>query len=105
MNRRPVEIVWPERQQLVADPAMAILAALDATLHLAILSLAASHPCLGDPERPYYLPPQMPGDKAAPKVIAIGQKLQKALEAYRNAVVLDNQIKQERLGSFDDIPF
>ena len=105
MNNRPVELLWPERQQLCCDPALAILAALDATLALVILSLSASHPCLGDRERPYHLPPLMPSDKVAPEVISIGRKLQHALQAYRDAVVLDNQIKQERFGSCDDIPF
>jgi len=41
----------------------------------------------------------------APEVIAIGRKLQKALKDYRNAVIQDNQIKQERFGSADNIPF
>lgn len=105
MRRRKVQQLWPQREQLCSDPALAILAALDAVLDLVILSLIASHPCLSDPERPYYLPPLFPSDKAAPRVIAIGRKLQNALQDYRNAVIEDNQIKQERFGSGDNIPF
>lgn len=105
MSTRPVDELWPEHKQLVSDPALAILAALDATLALAILSLKASHPLLTDYERPYYPPPFLPSDKAAPKVISIGRKLQRALQTYRYAVARDNQIKQERLAAFDDTPF
>jgi len=105
MKRRKVQKLWPQREQLCSDPALAILAALDAILDLVILSLVASHPCLSDPQKPYELPTPLPSDIVAPEVIAIGRKLQNALKNYRNAVIKDNQIKQERFGSRDDIPF
>jgi hypothetical protein len=105
MMHRRVQQLWPQREQLCSDPALAILAALDAVLDLVIRSLVASHPCLSDPQKPYVLPPLLPSDTVAPEVIAIGRQLQNALRDYRNAVIQDNQIKQERFGSPDDIPF
>lgn len=105
MKHRKVQQLWPRKEQLCSDPALAILAALDAVLDLVILSLVASHPCLSDPHKPYELPPLLPSDIVAPEVIAIGRQLQKSLQDYRNAVIQDNQIKQERFGSGDNIPF
>lgn len=105
MTGRRVEVVWPNRDELCSDPALAILAALDATLGLAILSLAANHPCLSDCERPYYLPPLTPSDEIAEKLIPIGRKLQHALAAYRKAVAQENEAQRTQLPHCDEIPF
>jgi hypothetical protein len=102
---RRVHVVWPDRQDLCSDPPLAILAALDATLNLAILSLAANHPALSDCERPYYLPPLLPSDKIAEKLIPIGRKLQRALADYRKAITLENQAEQSAAVDNDDFPF
>ena len=102
---RPVQAVWPDRRELCGDPALAILAALDATLSLAILTLAANHPSLSDCERPYYLPPLSPSDKVAERLIPIGRKLQQALAAYRQAVAQENEAERAGLSSRNGIPF
>ena len=105
MTARRVEVVWPDREDLCSDPPLAILAALDATLSLAILSLAANHPSLGDCERPYYLPPLLPSDQIAEKLIPIGRKLQQTLAAYRKAVTQENNAERAGHPYGDDIPF
>lgn len=105
MTARRVQLVWPDREGLCSDPALAILAALDATLGLAILSLAANHPTLGDCERPYYLPPLSPSDKIAKKLVSIGGAFQHALAAYRNAIVEENEAERGELEYSDEIPF
>lgn len=105
MTGRRVQLVWPDREDLCSDPALAILAALDATLSLAILSLAANHPSLGDPERPYYLPPLLPSDQIAEEIISVGYKLQSALQAYRKAIILENDSEQGAFARLDEIPF
>ncbi len=105
MTGRRVQVVWPDRQDLCSDPSLAILAALDATLNLAILSLAANHPSLSDCERPYYLPPLLPSDKVAEKLIPIGRKLQHALAAYRKAIAQENQAERSAAADYDEIPF
>jgi hypothetical protein len=102
---RRVKLVWPDREDLCSDPALAILAALNATLSLAILSLAANHPSLADPERPYYLPPLLASDQIAEKIISVGYKLQSALQAYRKAIILENDSEQRGLTQSDDLPF
>ena len=104
-SRRRVEVVWPDRQELYSDPPLAILAALDATLNLAILSLAANHPRLSDWERPYYLPPLLPSDKVAEKLIPIGRKLQHALADYRKAIAQENQAERSDAADYDEFPF
>jgi len=105
MTNRRVEVVWPDRQDLCCEPSLAILAALDATLSLAILSLAASHPCLSDHERPYYLPPLMPSDLVAERLIPLGRKLQQALDNYRDAVAQENQGEKDDPDWSDELPF
>jgi predicted ATPase len=105
VTARPVQQVWPDREDLCSNPALAILASLDATLSLAILSLAATHPSLSDCERPYYLPPLSPSDKIAEKLVSIGCKLQHALDAYRKAIVEENEAERGDLTYSDEIPF
>jgi hypothetical protein len=105
VTTRRVEVVWPNREDLCSDPPLAILAALDATLSLAILSLAANHPCLSDCERPYYLPPLLPSDRAAEQLIPIATKLQQKLSAYRNAVAQENEAERRDSPFIDEVPF
>ena len=105
MTARRIEVVWPDREDLCSDPALAILAALEATLSLAILSLAANHPSLGDCERPYYLPPLSASDKIAEKLVSIGGTFQHALAAYRKAIVEENEAERGSLAYSDEIPF
>lgn len=99
------QVVWPDRKDLCSDPSLAILAALDATLNLAILSLEANYPHLSDRERPYYLPPLLPSDKVAEKLIPIGRKLQHALADYRKVIAKENQAERSTATDHDDFPF
>jgi len=43
---------WPTPAELDRDPELALLAALDDTLELALRALLAVHPQLGDPDAP-----------------------------------------------------
>jgi hypothetical protein len=105
VTSRRVRVVWPDPKELCRDPSLAIVAALDATLNLAILSLAVNHPALSDCERPYYLPPLLPSEKAAEKLISIGRKLQHALADYRKTIAQENQIQRSAVADHDDSPF
>jgi hypothetical protein len=105
VTARRIEVLWPDREDICTDPPLAILAALDATLSLAVLSLGANHPSLGDCERPYYLPPLSASDKIAEKLVSIGRTFQHALAAYRKAILEENEAEQAHLDHSDEIPF
>ncbi len=105
MTERRVQLVWPDREDLCSDPPLAILAALDATLSLAILSLAAHHPSLSDCERPYYLAALSQSDRIAEKLVSVGRTFQHALDAYRKAIVEENAAERDDFSPSDETPF
>jgi len=78
----------PSPTLLRDDPELAILAALDHTLRLAIDALVAIYPELTDPEPPPWRCETTPEGLAADHLIARGHALQQAIAAYR-AVLLD----------------
>ncbi len=98
--------LWPPPEDLCRDPVLAILAALDATLTIAIRALIAAHPYANDDERPYWAKPELsPSDRVAPDIVMIARRLQDALESYRNAIVIE--LRADRRGDPppDDMPF
>ena len=106
MTRSDSRPMWQPLDQLARHPTLAVFAVLDATLAIAIRALVALHPTLADPERPYYLPPRTPSDRAAPDVALLARRLQDALESYQNALVIETRDAHfDGTPPDDDIPF
>jgi len=76
----------PTPDDLVDAPELAILAALDHTLELAVSALACAHPELLDPERPYWLGSPTRAATIAQTLVRRTRELQRALRTYRGAV-------------------
>jgi len=96
---------WPQPDDLERDPVLAILAALDATIVIAIRALIAAHPYVNDDERPYWVKPELsPSDRVAPDIVMIARRLLDALESYRNAIVLKHRPSPDDSPQ-DDFPF
>jgi hypothetical protein len=81
----------PTPDDLVDAPELAILAALDRTLDLAVRALVCEHPELADPERPYWLPHASPLTTAAQTLVDQTHDLKQALIAYREAIQIRRQ--------------
>jgi hypothetical protein len=79
---------WPTPAQLDRDPELAILAALDDTLDLALRALVAVHPQLGDPDGPLWVREPDATRAAADRILTAARRLDRALDAYRRAVAL-----------------
>lgn len=76
----------PAPEALDLAPELAILAALDHTLELALHALVAAHPQLGDPECPAWARDPAPAHHAAQRIVHAAPALTEALDAYRRAV-------------------
>jgi hypothetical protein len=81
----------PTPDDLVDAPELAILAALELMLDLAVRALVCEHPELADPERPYWLPQASPLDNAAHTVVGSAADLKQALITYREAIDIRRQ--------------
>jgi len=81
----------PTPDDLLDAPELAILAALDLMLDLALHALVCEHPELADPERPYWLPQASPSATAARTVVAQADDLKQALVTYREAIEIRRQ--------------
>ena len=75
----------PKPAELAQAPELAILAALDDTLALALRALVAVHPQLGDPECPAWARQAGPVRDAADRILTASAPLSHALAAYRRA--------------------
>lgn len=75
----------PKPAELAQAPELAILAALDDTLELALRALVAVHPQLGDPEYPAWARQAGPVPAAADRILKASKRLAHALDAYRRA--------------------
>ncbi len=71
----------PHPDAIGLAPELAILAALDGILELAVRALRALYPELDDPERPYWL--SKPCLLQASDIVALAQALQDLLSDYR----------------------
>ena len=76
----------PAPEPLDEAPELAILAALDHTLELALRALVAAHPQLGDTECPAWARDPSPARYAAERILATATPLATAIDAYRRAV-------------------
>jgi len=81
----------PTPDDLVDAPELAILAALDRTLDLAVRALVCEHPELTDPERPYWLRPTSRMALAAKTLVDQTTDLKHALIDYRESVEIRRQ--------------
>ncbi len=81
----------PTPDDLVDAPELAILAALDRTLDLAVRALVCAYPELTDPERPYWLCQASPIATAAETLVHQTVDMKQALIAYREAVEIQRQ--------------
>lgn len=85
----------------IADvPELAILAALEDILDLALRALCAAHPQLGDLDCPYWAQYPSPARAAADRIVDAAAPLTRALDAYRRAVT-----PPHRHGPDPDAPF
>lgn len=80
----PARLPTPDEIDGAAE--LAILAALDHTLELALRALVAAHPQLGDSDCPSWARDAAPARAAADRVLAAAVHLTHALEAYRRAL-------------------
>ncbi len=78
----------PTPAELAEAPELAILAALDDTLELALRALVAAHPQLGDPDCPAWAQDPGAARAAADRILSAARHLTRALQAYRRAVPL-----------------
>lgn len=82
----PAPARFPTPPEIADVPELAILAALENTLDLAIYALLAAHPQLGDPDCPSWLRDPSPARASADRILAAAAPLARALGAYRRAV-------------------
>jgi len=76
----------PTPDDLRCDPELAILAALDHTLKLAVYALVAIYPELTDPERPFWLREDSSVDRAAHHIVDRSEELKLAIFEYQDAI-------------------
>jgi len=69
------------------DPELAILAALDHTLQLAVYALVAIYPDLTDSDTPLWRPQDAEIDRAANHLVAATQPLRHAIREFRTAIL------------------
>jgi len=93
----------PTPDDLECAPELAILAALDHTLELAIAALVCAHPELRDPERPYWLGSPTHSLTLAKTLVRRTHALQRAIRAYRRA--LEMRRRHENPTELDDLDF
>jgi hypothetical protein len=82
----PAPARFPTPPEIADVPELAILAALEHTLDLALYALLAAHPQLSDPECPDRLRDPSPARAAADRIVTAAHSLARALDAYRRAV-------------------
>jgi hypothetical protein len=85
---------------LRGDPELAILAALDHTLKLAVYALVAVYPELTDSERPFWLLEGSATGHAASQLLACGEELELAIRGYRTAILRAREAEAN-----EDLPF
>lgn len=93
----------PTPDDLAHAPELAILAALENTLALAVRALVCAHPELTDPERPYWLRQASRMATAAETVVDRSADMKQALIAYRQAV--ETRRQDEASEYPDDLSF
>ncbi len=76
----------PTPDALRRDPELAILAALDHTLQLAVYALVAIYPDLTDSERPLWRCEDAEIDRAANHLVACTEPLRHAIDEFRTAL-------------------
>jgi hypothetical protein len=82
MSPRPA----PTPADLADAPELAILAALEAIVDLALRALVSEHPQLADPECPAWARQNTPASDAAHRILAATRPLSNALAAYCRAI-------------------
>ena len=90
----------PTPDDLRCDPELAILAALDHTLKLAVHALVAIHPELTDPERPYWLHEGSTIGRAASHIVDRSEELKQAISEYQTAI-----LRAREAGADEEFPF
>jgi hypothetical protein len=82
----PAPARFPTPLEIAEVPELAILAALEHTLDLALYALLAAHPQLGDSDCPSRARDSSPAQAAADRIVTAAVPLGRALHAYRRAV-------------------
>jgi len=77
----------PTPDDLRRDPELAILAALDHTLKLAVYALVAIYPDLTDADRPLWRREDAAIDRAANHLVACTEPLEQAIGEFRTAIL------------------
>ena len=90
----------PTPAELDEAPELAILAALDGTLAIALRALVAAHPQLGDSECPAWVRRASAASDAADRILHASKRLANALDAYRRAVTPHRDAKTDPNPSF-----
>jgi len=85
----------PTPDDLNDAPELAILAALDGILELALRALVCEHPQLGDSECPSWARHTTPLGEAADRILDAARPLAKALEAYRRTAAITREPRDD----------
>ena len=90
----------PTPTDLRHDPELAILDALDHTLHLAVAALVAIHPELTDAEQPLWRVEASASGDAANTLVVRSEALAQAISEYRAAL-----LRAREAEPIDALPF
>jgi hypothetical protein len=90
----------PTPTDLRHDPELAIVAALDHTLRLAVAALVAIYPELSDSQRPLWRVEASASGEAASALVARSEALGQAISAYRAALLRARETELT-----DELPF
>jgi hypothetical protein len=82
----------PSPLQIDEHPELAILAALELCLDLAVRALVAHYPVLADPERPYWCRSYVDPPAHASSVLAAAYSLQDTLTLYHHDLTTPDDI-------------
>ena len=92
----------PTPGELVDDPEIALLHALDAILDLVPRVLVAAHPELADPDAPFWVREASTTTRHAHHIVAAAHRLQQHIRAYRAAIT---RARDQPAESDLEIPF
>lgn len=101
------ELPIPSPLQIDEHPELAILAALELCLDLAVRTLVAHYPVLADPERPYWCRNHVDPPAHASSVLDAAHSLQDALILYHRNITTPEDIPppEEHRDPDDDVPW
>ncbi len=92
---------WPTPSDLDGNPELAVLAVLDAALHLSVRALVAAHPQLEADEVPYWRLDRSPPFTLASSIVSLALVLSEQIDQYTALLLPEPPDAQQE----DDIPF